>query len=47
MIRGYSKFINSKLIRIVSCVDISELKNKEMQLSKLNEELKNLSNVES
>ena len=42
MIRGYSKFRDGKLIRIVSLVDISELKSKEIQLSKLNEELKNL-----
>ncbi len=42
MIRGYSKFRDGKLIRIISLVDISELKSKEIQLNELNEELKNL-----
>ncbi len=42
MIRGYSKFIDGNLIRIVSCVDISELKHKESELTKLNSELTNV-----
>ena len=46
MIRGYSKVIDTKLIWIVSLVDISELKNKELLLKKLNKELQDLTNID-
>lgn len=46
IVRGYSKVIDSKIIRIVSFVDISEIKHKELLLNKLNKELQDLTNLD-
>ena len=45
-IKGHNKILNAKPSRIISLFDISELKKKERELQKLNDELVNLTNID-
>jgi len=46
LIKGYNSTMQNKLTRVVSVIDISELKAKELELKKLNDELTNLTNID-